>query len=608
MRINWAGVANGLLRLIRNHPYKIVAASLCLAALSLQYTRGHLEFWTERNVLISQKSHSAMLYREYRKEFKDDYLILVLQSKDLEQAKRFASELGKRMEADQETIQEVFYRIPMETFRRQALLFLEPQEIEDLHAKIAKHHDLLERLASSPGLLTLLRTVNEQISRALVRTAVSGLFSEKDEEKEKGKVDPEDLRLMSSLMDSLYTWLTDAPRYRSPWGVFMQESGGMSDDGYLVDEDRGWLFMMAYLRDLQGSFNMEGAAIARIREHIHEVSAQVPGVRVAITGTPALNSDEMATSLQDMTRAMGLALLLVTGLFGQTRRPLAAMLALLLGIVWALGWLSLTIGHLTILSMAFGSILVGLGIDFGIHLVARYEKERNSGEDPPAALGKTLQRVGRAILSGAVTTAAAFFALGFSSFRGIKEFGWIAGWGILFCLVAELVFLPVLLLWLDRRRTGRQRADGRVRTSTGDPRLERIVGWPARHPRWVVTVAGCLAVAAVLPWGKVRFDYNLLHLQPKGTEAVEWELKLLEAEGNSSAFAAVLVDSLEEAREKTREFEGLPLVSKVESLASYAPTDPQERMDRILELKPLFEGIELKTEPPSPPSPERAKR
>ena len=170
MRIHWAGIASGLHKFIRSNTYGIVAAGACLAVLGLYYTRGHLEFWTERNVLISQQSASAKLYRQYRKEFKDDYLILVLPSKDLEKAKGFASELGKRLETE-ETIQEVFYRIPMETFRRQALLFLDPEEIEDLHTKIAKHQDLLERLASSPGLLTLLRTVNEQISRALVRTA-----------------------------------------------------------------------------------------------------------------------------------------------------------------------------------------------------------------------------------------------------------------------------------------------------------------------------------------------------------------------------------------------------------------------------------------------------
>jgi hypothetical protein len=612
MRTRWAWTAELLQRLIRNHPLKILTAGLVLAVLSFHYTRGHLEFWTERSVLISQESPSAALYREYRNEFQDDYVILILRSKDLEQAKRFASRLGDRMEADRETIQEVFYRIPVETFRRQALLFLEPEEIDDLASRIEKHRDLLERLASSPTLLTLLRTVNEQISRGLVQTAVSGLFSgeEKQEEEETGRVDPEDLRLLSSFMDSLYTWLTDAPRYRSPWRVFMQDAGGMSEDGYLIDEERGWLFMMAYLQDLEGSFNREGAAIDRIRRSIREVSAEVPDVRVAITGTPALNSDEMATSLQDMSRAMGLALLLVIALFmvgfGEARRPLAAVLALLAGIVWALGWLTLTVGHLTILSMAFGSILIGLGIDFGIHLVARYEREMESGRLPPAALGTTLERVGRAILSSAVTTAAAFFALGLSSFRGIREFGWIAGWGILSCLAAEMLLLPALLLWLDRKKGLQRQAESRKRQ--GDSRLERILGWPSRHPGWVVPAAGCAAVLAVLPWGTVRFDYNLLHLQPRGTEAVEWERKLIEAQGNASVFAAVLADSLEEAREKSRRFEGLALVSKVESLADFLPADPQERMARVRKLAPLFAGIELRAERPAPPSSEQVKR
>ena len=52
--------SNEVKHAIPNLPYKIVAASLCLAALSFHYTRGHLEFWTERNVLIAQKSRSSM--------------------------------------------------------------------------------------------------------------------------------------------------------------------------------------------------------------------------------------------------------------------------------------------------------------------------------------------------------------------------------------------------------------------------------------------------------------------------------------------------------------------------------------------------------------------
>ncbi len=612
MRLSWLRASSALHRFLLSHPLATLAGGLLLALLSILVTREHLEFWTERNVLTSQDSPEAARYRAYRREFKDDYVILVVRSKDVEEGKRFASVLGRRLEEEQSTVQEVFYRIPLEEFRRQALLFLEPAEIDDLRTKISKHRELLERLARSPGLVTLLRTVNEQISRALVSTAVSGLFSEKEpegeEEKEgKEKVAPEDLQVLSSLMDSLYVWLTDAPRYRSPWGIFAQDAGGLSEDGFLVDEDRGWVFLLAYLKDVEGSFNREGAAIDRIREDIREISAGFPGVKVAITGTPALNSNEMATSLQDMTRAMGLALFLVAllfvGGFGETRRPLMAIVVLLAGVLWTLGWTSLTVGHLTILSMAFGSILVGLGIDFGIHIVARYEKERGAGASADSAVGYALERVGRAVLSGAVTTAAAFFALGLSHFRGIREFGWIAGWGILFCLVAAMTLLPVLLFLLDRKK------GAWLSRREGTSRIEAILSLPARRPAWVLPVAVVAALGGLFVLKGIRFDYNLLHLQAKGTEAVEWERKLIEASGTASIFAADMADSLEEAREKAKRYEALPLVSKVESLAKYLPVDVDRRIEAIRRLKPLFEGVDLAAgRSPSPPSVKRVRR
>ena len=612
----WTRTASRLHRLIKYSPWGIIAAGLVLAALSLLAARGRLEFKTERNVLLSQESPSAQRYRAFKAEFPDDYLLLVLTSKNLDEAKRFAAALGERLEADPVPVQEVFYRIPPEQFRRQALLFLSPGELETLRARISKHEELLVRLSATPDLATLLAVVNEQISRALVQTAVSGLFAVEGEEGDdegkeaRGEVDPEDLKLLSALMDSLEAWLTDASYYRSPWNALFHDAGGLSEDGYLVDEENGWVFMIAFLRDVEGSFNREGLAIERIRSHIQAVSVEVADVAVAITGIPALNSDEMAASLQDMTRAMGLALLLVTVLFvvgfGAGRRPLMAVLMLAMGIVMALGWLSLTVGYLTILSMAFGSILVGLGIDFGIHVIARYEKESAAGLDPEAALERTLLHAGRAILSGSLTTAAAFFALCLSRFQGLREFGWIAGWGILFCLATEMVMLPALLLVMDRRKSGGKDRAKRGRETS--PRLERILGWPSRRPWWVVPAAFGIAAVAVLSWGRIRFDYNLLHLQARDTEAVEWELKLIEAQGTSSIFAVDMADSLEEARRKAEQYERLSLVNKVESLATYLPADPAARMREIRLLEPLLKDVAVAQEEASKPSIKRVKR
>jgi len=602
--------------LVVRGPLWVLAGALALTVASFLYSGEHLTFWTERSVLLSQDTLPARLYHAYRQEFPDDYLILVVSSQDLDQSKTFASLLGQRLEADPVAVREVFYQIPLERFRRQALLFLDSEEIETLRARITKHKELLERLAASPDLVTLLETMNTQISKALVRTAVSGLFGEEKTEEEKEKpekkrVDPEDLKALSAVMDSLAECIRGGS-FRSPWKVFFGgEGSSLSEDGFLVDEDRGWVFVLAYLREVEGSFNREGAAIQRIRGHIRAVSEKVPGVSVGITGTPALNSEEMSVSLRDMTRASVLSLVLVTALFvvgfGHALRPLLAVAALAVGVVWSLGWLSLTVGHLTILSMAFGSILIGLGIDFGIHFVARYEAELERGRAVPEALEETYRRVGRPVLSSALTTMAAFLAMALSEFRGLREFGWIAGWGVLFCLVSAFVVLPSLLLVQERLRKQRpatSRQPGNDRPSL----LDRILERPSRHPVWVFVLSGFAALFAFLPVGPIRFDYNLLNLQARGTEAVDWELRLVEAQGNSSIFAADIVNSLEEARERTRRYETLPSVRKVESLATYLPENPEERMERVRSLGPLLEGLSVAGADLAAPDPARVER
>lgn len=589
-----------LCSLVVKRPLWLLVGSFVLAAASLLYSGEHLTFWTERNVLLSQDTLPARLYQTYRQEFPDDYLILVLSSEDLDKSKTFASLLGEKLAADPLAVREVFYRIPIEQFRRQALLFLDLDEIETLRARVAKHRELLEQLAASPDLVTLLETMNVQISKALVRTAVSGLFGEEEpgeekEKPEKKRVDPEDLKVLSAVMESLAESVRGGP-FRSPWKVFFGGEGSLSEDGYLVDEDRGWVFVLAYLQEAETSFNREGAAIERIRGHIRAVAEKIPGVSVGVTGTPALNSEEMSVSLGDMTRASLLALVLVTVLFvvgfGHAVRPLLAVLALAVGIVWSLGWLSLTVGHLTILSMAFGSMLIGLGIDFCIHFVARYEAELGRGRSVREALEETYGRVGRPVLSSGLTTMAAFLAMALAEFRGLREFGWIAGWGVFFCLVSALVVLPCLLLLKEKLR--KVRPATRLQTANDRPSfLERILERPSRHPGWVFTLSSIAALFAFLPVGPVEFDYNLLNLQARGTEAVDWELRLVEAQGNSSIFAADMVHSLEEARERTRQYEALPLVRKVESLATYLPENPEERMERVRSLGPLLEGLSV---------------
>src|SRR5437016_13895654 len=111
-----------------------------------------------------------------------------------------------------------------------------------------------------------------------------------------------------------------------------------------------------------------------------------------------------------------------------------------------MGFPTLVVGHLNILTITFAPMLIGMAIDFGVHLVTRYEEELRHGKTERAALEKAMVFTGQGIFTGCFTTAGAFLAMAITNFKGIQEMGLISGGGVLICLAPMMTLLPVLLL------------------------------------------------------------------------------------------------------------------------------------------------------------------
>src|SRR5205823_4231888 len=90
--------------------------------------------------------------------------------------------------------------------------------------------------------------------------------------------------------------------------------------------------------------------------------------------------------------------------FRHWRSPSLTVTALLAGTAWSMGWLTVTVGHLNILSATFAMMLIGIG-DYGVLWVTRYELDRRDGATVREALRRTARSVGPGILSAAVATA-----------------------------------------------------------------------------------------------------------------------------------------------------------------------------------------------------------
>ena len=122
-----------------------------------------------------------------------------------------------------------------------------------------------------------------------------------------------------------------------------------------------------------------------------------------------------------------------------------ATACLLVGLGYTMGYTTLVVGHLNILTITFAPMQIGLAIDFGVHLITRYEEELRLGRSRQEAVRLSLVNTGQGIFTGALTTAAPFFAMGLTEFDGIREMGIICGGGLLICLIPMMTLLPVLI-------------------------------------------------------------------------------------------------------------------------------------------------------------------
>ena len=155
----------------------------------------------------------------------------------------------------------------------------------------------------------------------------------------------------------------------------------------------------------------------------------------------------MAQSQKDTVVAAVVSLVLSALIFiygyQETGRPVKATFCLIIGLGYTLGFATLAVGHLNILTITFLPILIGLAIDYGVHLISRYEEELRHGRSEEAALIKAMVYTGQGIFTGGLTTAGGFLAMGFTGFKGIQEMGIICGGGLVICLIPMMTMLPV---------------------------------------------------------------------------------------------------------------------------------------------------------------------
>lgn len=564
---------------IWRHPRWFVFPQLVIFALAIGYAAVCLKFKTDTNDLVSSDVAYQRHWQELKREFHvQEDLVTLVESEDREKNRQFVERLAARLEAETNLFCDIFYKGDVRAMGPKALLLLSEDRLAEILKALRNYQPLVRRFSDVTNLNSLFTEVETQW-RAAAQAGTNGhLFAQ---------AVPALTRIVEQGAESLQR--AGVPPSPGVTTLFAG-SDGAAAGGYLqFAGGRFYIITCAALEE-----PLQDAAIARLRQLVDATRAEVPGVNAGVTGEPVLRLDEMEQAEKDTTRASLVALVIVALTFiycyHQIRRPLMATACLIVGIGYTLGFATLTVGQLNILTITFVPILIGMAIDFGVHLIARFEEELREGRTERAAMHKALVATGTGILTSGLTTAAAFLAMMFTGFKGIREMGLISGGGLLVCLVPMMTLLPAMLLL--RRCPVWERATPSARRAWHCRREQLEQVW-LKRPRVVLAAGGLVTVLALTVIYRLSFDYNLLHMQSPALPAVILEQRLEKSASHSILSCAVTANSLPEALALEKRIRALPSVADVDSVAPFLAGNQTRKQELVREISTVANEIDF---------------
>jgi len=538
-----------LCRPIRRYYGAILAVSVVATAVG-GYLTSKISLDSDLSALLPDSFLSVQALRRMEQEVAGgtSSLRVALKSDDFDALVRLADDLAAALSAS-EYVGSIDYQNDVEFYEKNALLFLDTLSLDSLHVAIQEAIDA-EKQALNPFMIDDLfgpppTAAADTESDDLARW----------EEEYAGEL-PERYYLNPDSTVMVLSLLPAQP------GADLAYNRSMVEEVRRIVDD---VDLASYARDMEAFFGSN--------------------VKNAIDEFETISSDILGTAAYGLT---GVFLMLVVVFRGVL---IPAMISVALGssLMWTFGVTYLLIGQLNTITGFLFVVLFGLGVDYGIHAMARYRESRQAGVAPEGALDLMVCQTGAALGVTAFTTTASFFSLTLLDFKGFSELGLISGIGMIFAFLAMVVMLPSLVIlveklgWLD------------VRPVEGKSLSADRGTFP--FARGTIAVSAFLVVVSAFAFSKVSFLYDFTDLRIITDERTEYARETDGVFTRSESPAIVLADSRAEVVEILEVIEEIvrtdtlsPTVASVSSILDVVPPHQDRRLEMIRETRALVEG------------------
>ena len=259
---------------------------------------------------------------------------------------------------------------------------------------------------------------------------------------------------------------------------------------------------------------------------------------VGVTGSEALDADFSASSFKDLGLILPITIIILIGATGIFFRSVVSPAVTLAAIGIALGVAdSLVIYVVGTFFVGVDpnvpnillSVMIGVGTDYSVFLLARYREERVRGADKITAVTKSVTWAGESIATSGLTVIISFALLGVGqSVSLLRSLGLVVGAGVLVALAASLTLVPSLILTMPNTvfwpnvgsRFARYAAEVERSIENKTGYFSKSAKFSIRHAKAVTVVALVATAPAVYIWSQAPVGYDFLAAAPSNLESV----------------------------------------------------------------------------------------
>ncbi len=548
--------ATYLARFMVKMPALALAIGVAITVVSI-ILASKLEMKTDWKDLLPEENKVVKLFDEIEKRFGNPAGLVVVLEGDYDRIVELAKQLEPRLNQSSK-IRNVMGQIPLEFFKEHGFVLLKPDEL-DRGLKSYSASDLVGVFKGMNGDYEGEYTDSESnLRRDEVKVAQSLLG----------------IKRTLDILNANLAGIKDAPPIEDAVNAMML------GEPWILSLDRRMLMILCDPHSNIADVDEMIATSEQAETLLDEFRPKYPDVEANLTGLVKIGQDEM-NSLGTYTLllsllALALIYLLLARSFHNWLLPVVTLIPLGLGIIWTNGLLYILFGSLNQFTAMMMLVLIGLGIDFSIHMVSRFVEEIGEDTSMLTVLERMYGGTGVGVMTGALTTAAAFLTLMVGETKGVHEFGAAAGFGVLLTLASIFLTLPPLLILIYGKKIKNISNVHKLASAGHTPFLGKIAvaGWRRNG----LFLAGTVVVLAASFWAMqhIEYEYDWMELEPEGLRSVELQREIPIRFGMSDHPSFVVAKTIEESRELKEGYMKLGMVADVTSISDYIP--PAERL------------------------------